>query len=154
MLAYGKIIFQRNDMLQKIQNIAVNNLKLKTKYSNEEILMHKYSIDDFWDEVWRDVENENYLAFGIDSYLLINNIIELFLKLSGESLRQPNEIYMVLNDVDKNFSVKNKNFVRKIFSWPKKMTSYLTNWSSLLLQGDKMMGVFPCDRPFHLSFVE
>jgi hypothetical protein len=58
--------------------------------------MHKYSIDDFWGEVQRDIKNKDYLAFGLDSHLLISNIIEIFLRLNGEFLRQPNEMIRVL----------------------------------------------------------
>lgn len=116
MLAHGKIIFQRNNNLSKVQNIARKNLKLRTKYNNEEILMHKYSIDDFWGEVQRDIRNKDYLAFGIDSYLLINNIIELIIKLHGEFSRQPNEMTELLNKIDKGLSSQIQKFytVQKI----------------------------------------
>lgn len=112
MLAYGETLFQRGKNLEKIQTIAKNNLKLKTKYKKGEILMHKYSIDDFWGEVQRDIKNKDYLAFGIDSYLLISNIVELFLKLNGEFLRQPNEIMNVLKKLDKEFSDQIENFYK------------------------------------------
>jgi len=40
------------------------------------------------------------LAFGLDSHLLVTNIMELFLKLNGEFLRQPNEMRKIgTNDV-------------------------------------------------------
>ena len=84
--------------------MAINNLTLRTKYKKDEILMHKYSIDDFWGEVQRDIEKKNYLAFGIDSQLLINNILELFLKFNGEYMRQPNEMYKILTKLDAAFS--------------------------------------------------
>jgi predicted nucleotidyltransferase len=112
MLAHGEILFQRGENLEKIQTIAKNNLKLKTKHKKGEILMHKYSIDDFWGEVQRDIKNNDHLAFGIDSYLLISNIVELFLKLNGEFLRQPNEIMKVLKKLDKKFSDQIENFYK------------------------------------------
>jgi hypothetical protein len=49
------------------------------------------------------IYRKNYLAFGLDSHLSVNNIIELFLKLNGESLWQPNEIMMHLRESDKKF---------------------------------------------------
>jgi len=112
MLAYGKILFQRRKYLEKIQSIAKSNLKLKTKYKKGEVLMHKYSIDDFWGEVQRDIENKDSLAFGIDSHLLVTNIMELFLKLNGEFLRQPNEIKKVLKRLDRKFSDQIENFYK------------------------------------------
>lgn len=112
MLAYGEVIFQKGKNLKRIQTIAKNNLRLKTKYKKSEILMHKYSIDDFWGEVQRDIKNNDYLSFGIDSHLLISNIMELFLKLNGEFLRQPNEMIKVLKKIDREFSDKIENFYK------------------------------------------
>lgn len=113
MLAYGEILFQRGKNLEKIQTIAKDNLKLKTTYKKSEILMHKYSIDDFWGEVQRDIKNNDYLAFGINSHLLISNIMELFLKLNGEFLRQPNEMMEVLKKLDRRFSNQIENFYKE-----------------------------------------
>lgn len=110
MLAYGKILFQRDNDLKKIQSIAKNNLRLKTKCKNSEILMHKYSIDDFWGEVQRDIKNKDFLAFGLDSQLLINNILELFLKIKGEFFHQPNEMMRVLEKLDTKFANYIKSF--------------------------------------------
>lgn len=112
MIAYGEVLFQRKKNLEKIQTTAKSNLKLKTKYKKDEILMHKYSIDDFWGEVQRDIKNIDYLAFGIDSHLLISNIMELFLKLNGEFLRQPNEMRKVLKRLDRKFSDLIENFYK------------------------------------------
>ena len=66
--------------------------------------MHKYSIDDFWGEVQRDVKNKDYIAFGLDSQLLVNNILELFLKLSGQFCPQPNEMKQTLRQLNKDFA--------------------------------------------------
>ena len=74
--------------------------------------MHKYSIDDFWGEVRRDIKNGDYTAFGLDSQLLLNNIIELFLKLKGEFGRKPNEMFKILSKLDKKFAYKIKNFYK------------------------------------------
>ncbi|MDP1706534.1 MAG: nucleotidyltransferase domain-containing protein [bacterium] len=103
MIAGGVIIFQKGNIFKKIQSIAKNNLRLKTKYKDSEILMHKYSIDDFLGEVRRDIEKKDFLAFGLDSHFLMNNIIELFLKIKKEFLRQPNEMAAVLNKLDRKF---------------------------------------------------
>jgi len=113
MLAYGEVLFQRGKNLDMVQAIAKNNLKLKTKYKKSEILMHKYSIDDFWGEVQRDIENKDYLAFGLDSHLLMSNIIELFLKQSGESLGQLNETMIQLRKLDKKFADHIENFYKE-----------------------------------------
>lgn len=110
MLAYGRIIFQRDNSLEKIQSIAKNNLRLNTRYKNNEILMHKYSIDDFWGKAQRDLKNKDYLAFGLDSQLLINNILELFLKINGSFFCQSNDMMKILKELDAKFANYIKNF--------------------------------------------
>lgn len=121
MLAYGEILFQRKKYLKKIQTVARNNLKLKTKCKKGEILMHKYSIDDFWGEVQRDIRNKDYLAFGLDSQLLVNNILELFLELNGIFLQQPNEMTKILKRLDKKFADRIENFYKESDIQKKKM---------------------------------
>jgi len=112
MLANSKILFQKGRKLEKIQILAGNNLKSGTIYKKGDILMNKYSIDDFWGEVRRDIKNNDYLAFGTDSYLLISNIVELFLRLNGEYLRQPNEMTKILRNLNKVFSDQIEAFYR------------------------------------------
>jgi predicted nucleotidyltransferase len=114
MLTHGVILFQRENKLKKIQTIARRNFRSKTKYGKEEILMHKYSIDDFWGEVQRDIQKKNYLAFGINGHLLVSNIIELFLKLNGEFLGQPNELMTSLRKLDSKFANHVNNFYKEI----------------------------------------
>lgn len=110
MLAYGKIFFQRSSVLKKIQRIAKDNLLLDTKHKNSEILMHKYSIDDFWGEVQRDVKSGDVLAFGLDGQLLLDNILELFLKINGTFFRQPNEMMKTLRKLDAKFADSVRGF--------------------------------------------
>lgn len=114
MLAHGEILFQRGNVLNQIQRIAKANLLLKTKYKESEILMHKYSIDDFWGEVQRDIKNKDYLAFGLDSQLLINNILESFLKIKGEFLPQPNETQKLVRRLDRKLSDQIVNFYKEM----------------------------------------
>jgi len=110
MLAHGKILFQRGDYLKRFLFIAQRNLRSKTKLENSAVLMHKYSIDDFFGEVQRDTRNNDSVAFGLDSQLLMGNIIELFLRSKGEYLRQPNEMRETLRKLDKKFSREIESF--------------------------------------------
>ena len=112
MLSHGIILFQRQQHLKKIQTIAKNNLRLKTKYKNSEVLMHKYSIDDFWGEVQRNFIHNDYVAFELNSYLLMKNVIELFFKIKRDFLRQPNEIISIINKKDKKLGNYIKNFYK------------------------------------------
>lgn len=103
MLAHGRILYQKGRVLSVLQSIAKSNLKSETKYTSGEVLMHKYSIDDFWGEVQRDAKNGGLVAFNLDSQLLIGNIMELFLKIKRRSFGQPNEMKEILRKLDKGF---------------------------------------------------
>ena len=112
MLAHGIIIFSRTKDLVGLQKIAQTNLNSITKKNKVSLLMHKYSIDDFWGETQRDIKNKDYTAFGMDSYLLISNIIELLLEYKGKYLKQPNEMSKVLNKEDKKIASDIEKFYR------------------------------------------
>lgn len=101
MLAHAKILYQIDNKFEPIIEKAKQNMESRTKYSNDEILMHKYSIDDFWGDVQRNYRDRDAMAFEINSNLLINNIIELFLKINGCFLPQPNEMTKFINEKDK-----------------------------------------------------
>jgi len=129
MLSHGKILYERTNDLRKLQLIAKRNLMLETKHNSEEILMHKYSIDDFWGEVQRDIKHKDYLAVGLDSQLLINNIIELFLKINKEYYRQPNEMFETVNRLDQKFAQNLRNFYKtEKIQIKQKILSILVNY--------------------------
>ncbi len=104
MLAHGHILFDRSGKLKKLQKIALKNLDERTVLRRNEQLMHLYSIDDFWGDTRRDFEKENWTAFGWDSQLLIQNIVELFLKKKGLHLSQPKHIRKFLSKADPRFA--------------------------------------------------
>ncbi len=110
MLSHAKVLHQRGDDLGKMIIEAKSTMALPVQYSDDEIVMHKYSIDDFWDEVQRAIKKQDSIAFGFTSQLLLNNIMELFLKLHGEYLRQPNEMFTVLSTFDKKLAEKINQF--------------------------------------------
>lgn len=110
MLAHGTILFAQDKRLEKLQKIAKKNLTLKTKSTKQEILMHKYSIDDFFDEMSRNMKKRDYIAFGLNSNLLMQNILELFLKTKKSFFLQPNEIHTLLVKLDPVFAEYVKQF--------------------------------------------
>ena len=118
-LTHGIIIFERGEALAKAQALAIKNFKSKTVLKPEEVLMHKYSIDDFLGEVRRDLKNGDHLAFGLNSQLLVNNVIELILKLRGSFWLQPNEMRVALKRLDRNLATmidrfyKTTSYIRK-----------------------------------------
>lgn len=103
MIAKSKILTDKTGQLKMIQKLAVQNLKLRTKLSKSELLMHQYSIDDFWSDIQRDIAREDVIAFTLDSGLLIRNLLDFWLKLHGEFHRQPKEMTLVLRKMNPKF---------------------------------------------------
>jgi predicted nucleotidyltransferase len=104
MLAHGEIIYASGSSMKHIQISAIENLKSKTRYTNDESLMHLYSINDFYGEVLRYSEKKEIFSFEQNSNLLVNNTLEFFLKLKGEYFRRPNELAPLIKKLDGNFA--------------------------------------------------
>ncbi|PIZ99309.1 MAG: hypothetical protein COX77_01905 [Candidatus Komeilibacteria bacterium CG_4_10_14_0_2_um_filter_37_10] len=88
-------------MLMKKSKIV---LQSKIKYSKSEVLMHKYSLDDFLGEAIRDYKTKNIFAFTLDAQLIIDNSVELFCKLNNITLTQPREMLNKIFKKDKKFA--------------------------------------------------
>ena len=112
MLENGKIIYQTSPKVRQLQHTAQKNMRTRIKYSNDEIVMHKYSIDDFLEDARRDAAHNDVIAFHLDSHFLIQNSIELFLKLSNNSYRKPKEMARLLQSIDRHFVVLLQNFYK------------------------------------------
>jgi len=103
MLAHGEVLFEKKRVLTSLRKIAINNLKSRTKYTKGELLMHLYSIEDFYGEVLRFQKADDAFSFEQNMNLLINNSIECFLKIKGEYLQRPNELRDVIQKADPIF---------------------------------------------------
>lgn len=110
MLATGMILYQSSPFIRKLQNAAKKNIESKTKYSKGEIMMHKYSLEDFLEDARRDVSCKNTIAFYLDSCFFIQNAIDLLLKLNGNFYRKPKEMKTLLQHIDSNFLRLLQNF--------------------------------------------
>jgi len=103
MLAMGQLLYSSSNAVKQIQLKAQNNLNQKTRYSDGEIIMHKYSIDDFLGDVRRDVNSNDAIAFGQDSHYVIQNSVELLLKFNGSYNLKPKMIAGHLRSIDQPF---------------------------------------------------
>ncbi|MGE5298040.1 MAG: nucleotidyltransferase domain-containing protein [Acidobacteriaceae bacterium] len=122
MLSSAKIVYASSTEIKSLISQARANLKSKTKITRSELLMHQYSIDDFWGEVRRDAKKKDWIAFGIDSNLLVNNITELVLKLKGSRIVQPNQMNRQLAKTDRIFAGQLTNFFKSPSQWAKLAT--------------------------------
>jgi len=103
MLAHGHILYEKGNSLTALRRVAIRNLKERTTYSRDEILMHLYSIEDFYGEVLRFFKSKDKFSFEQNISLLINNAIECLLKIKGEYMRRPNEMKAIIKKSDPIF---------------------------------------------------
>lgn len=103
MFAFADILYEDGNILTEIIEYAKHNLKLRTKYDKSEILMNKYSIDDFYSDMGRSYRYGEIISFELNSSLIVKNLIELFVKIKGGYLKQPNEMSDYLYSLDSNF---------------------------------------------------
>jgi predicted nucleotidyltransferase len=103
MLAYGKILYVKKGFLKELQELAVKNLRERTVYTRDEMIMHLYSIEDFYGEVLRFFKQKDKFSFEQSVMMLVNNAIECFLKVNGEYVRRPNELAVIIKEKDPAF---------------------------------------------------
>jgi predicted nucleotidyltransferase len=103
MLAHSKVIFSYDGAVEELIKNAQTNMKTKTRYTDKEILMHLYSINDFLSDARRDVDNQDPVAFYLDSNNLIQNMIEQLLKINGQYNVKPNAMKAMLSSLDNEF---------------------------------------------------
>ena len=104
MFAHGKIVYQSGVGVEQLISIAEENLATKTRYSRGEMLMHLYSVDDFWGDLQRDLKNKDYFSAGLNSQLLVNNLIEIILKKRGYYWLPPKHMSTLLQKAHPAFS--------------------------------------------------
>lgn len=112
MIYNSVVLLDKSKVAKKLKLHALTVLKSKVKYSKTEILMHKYSLDDFLGEAKRDLENNNELAFTLDAQLIIDNSLELFCKVNNIILIQPRDMLFKLSIKDKKFAKLMLDFSR------------------------------------------
>lgn len=103
MFAFANVIYEGSNILSEIIEFAKMNIKQRTKYTKAEILMNIYSIDDFYSDMGRSYRYNDVISFELNSGLIIKNLIELFLKIRGGYLKQPNEMSDYLYGLDNKF---------------------------------------------------
>ncbi|HEX3784264.1 MAG TPA: nucleotidyltransferase domain-containing protein [Pseudonocardiaceae bacterium] len=104
MLADARLLYQADDRAQELQTKALANVVSTTRFTETEMLMHRYSLVDFLTDAHREADAHNIIAFHLNAQLLIQNAIEVLLKNHGAYLQQPNRLVTVLQDIDSAFS--------------------------------------------------
>lgn len=131
MLADGKILFERTKDLAQLQRLAQQNLRLKTRSTRSDYLMHAYSLDDLLIDLQRDEAKNDALRFDLDAALFTNNAVEFVLRKHGSYWRQTGETLEVLAKFDVMFlqiikQISSADSLRQRFSSAKKLRAHLS----------------------------
>lgn len=131
MLADGKILFERTKDIASLQNVAKQNLRLKTRSKQSDFLMHAYSLDDFLIDLQRDEAKNDALQFDLDAALFMNNAIEFVLRKHGSYWRQTGEALEVLAKLDATFfqiikQMSSAGSLRQRYAFAKKLRTHLS----------------------------
>lgn len=103
MFAHAKILYEDGNIISEIIEYSRKIIKQRTDYTKVELIMNKYSIDDYYSDLDRSFRYNDVISFELNSSLIVKNIIELFLKVNGGFLKQPNEMSDYLYGLDSKF---------------------------------------------------
>jgi predicted nucleotidyltransferase len=103
MLADAKVILFKDKVIEDLIKSAQFNIKTKTRYSNKEIMMHLYSIDDYLGDARRDADKGDCVAFYIDSTRVIQNEIDLILKINDQHSVKAKAMKALLSSLNSEF---------------------------------------------------
>jgi hypothetical protein len=104
MLADGQLLYQADSRVQELQTKALSNVVSTTRFTETEMVMHRYSLIDFLTDAHREANSHNTVGFYLNAQLLVRNAIEMLLKHHGTYVQQPSRLVGVLQDVDSAFS--------------------------------------------------
>ncbi len=104
MIYNSTTLLEKSTIINRLKAQALRVLTSKIKYNRREVLMHLYSLDDFFGEAKRDLEQNNNVAFMLDTQLIIDNCLELFCKIKNLTLTQPREVISKISKKDKKFA--------------------------------------------------
>lgn len=84
MLSESMVLYTKDDAgVKKLINVAKKNCLSKPKISENELMMHCYSVQDYWNKAQRAIIKRDMVTLGLTSNLIISNIVDLFLKTNG-----------------------------------------------------------------------
>ena len=94
------IVTKSEAKLNDIKTLAQSVLESKTIYTDEDIKMWRYSINDYLQKAEKDLMRNDPLAFYLDTHYVIKNALELSLATHGVYLPQPKRLFNLLKTID------------------------------------------------------
>ena len=101
MIGTSRIISSKSsEKLTKLINSAKLTLSSIPVYSEQDIKMWKYSIEDYLSKAEKDITKNNSLAFYIHANYVLQNALQMSLALNGTYMPQPKYLGKLLEEKD------------------------------------------------------
>ena len=101
MIATSKTISANSpNKLSALKSLANDVLKSAPIYTDKDVKMWRYSIDDYLAKAAKDVERDDSVAFYFDAHYVIQNALEFSLATHGAYLPQPKRLADLLSRID------------------------------------------------------
>ncbi len=112
MIATAKIISTNSqNKINSLKSLANEILKSDPVYTDEDVKMWRYSIDDYLAKAAKDVEKNDPVAFYLDAHYVIQNALELSLATHSAYLPQPKHLAKLLQRIDPTLLETLKSYV-------------------------------------------
>lgn len=101
MIATSRVISSKSsEKLTKLINSAKLTLSSIPVYSEQDVRMWKYSIEDYLSKAEKDITKNNSLAFYIHANYVLQNALQMSLALNGTYMPQPKYLGKLLEEKD------------------------------------------------------
>ena len=101
MIATSSVISSKSsEKLAKLIDSAKLTLSSASAYSEQDVKMWKYSIEDYLSKAEKDINKNNSLAFYIHANYVLQNALQMSLALNGTYMPQPKYLGKLLEEKD------------------------------------------------------
>ena len=101
MIGSSRIISSKSsEKLTKLINSAKLTLSSTSAYSEHDVKMWKYSIEDYLSKAEKDITKNNSLAFYLHANYVLQNALQMSLALNGTYMPQPKYLGKLLEEKD------------------------------------------------------
>ena len=101
MIGSSRIISSKSsEKLTKLINSAKLTLSSTSAYSEHDVKMWKYSIEDYLSKAEKDITKNNILAFYLHANYVLQNALQMSLSLNGTYMPQPKYLGKLLEEKD------------------------------------------------------
>ena len=101
MIGTSRIISSKSsEKLAKLIDSAKLTLSSASAYSEQDVKMWKYSIEDYLSKAEKDINKNNSLAFYIHANYVLQNALQMSLALNGTYMPQPKYLGKLLEEKD------------------------------------------------------